>query len=175
MKNVIAFLFLTLLAYSGMRFIDGGGQDIARQAKIDTGVEEWEQNLVQEKDEVKKSESSLQRPMENIQREKSWEEARQFFLIKTLSVKKDKIDELDQLRNETIEREKILVSKDVPMNDDQYIIRDIFEVKENRRHYEDQMASILGADDWKKYVQYYKEYWDLGAGDDLSKLYHPLK
>ena len=108
-------------------------------------------------------------------KEENWAKMKEEFLSSEFNLDQDTLQEIKGLIKKTAETEKQLLAQQIPFNNQEALRINQQKLKKNRLDYEGQMLSILGESNWKTYLAYYKEYWELDNKSDLSKLYQPLK
>ena len=108
-------------------------------------------------------------------KEENWAKMKEEFLSSEFNLEQDTLQEIKDLIKKTTATEKQLLAEQIPFNNQEALRINQQKLKKNRLDYEGQMLSILGESNWKTYLTYYKEYWELDNKSDLSKLYQPLK
>ncbi|MBT3586098.1 MAG: hypothetical protein HN509_14425 [Halobacteriovoraceae bacterium] len=112
-----------------------------------------------------------------IDKEEQWSLAKNEFLTSELNLSDSEIEEVVQLAGEALEVESALISNDIVQDnlEDESFQKNYDKLMVNRIQYEDQIAELMGEDNWQRYVKFYRKYWNYSEDLALNKMYQPLK
>ncbi len=101
-----------------------------------------------------------------------WENSREEFLKKDLSLSSDQWVAIEKLRAETLQTEESLNERPVANSEENALL--VKSLEENRERYEAKVSEVMGKDRWGLYLRHFQNYWKLSE-ERSSSLHATLK